>query len=100
MKFSNNLSDAETERLAILAEECAEVVQVVGKILRHGYESSHPRRPEQGTNRQHLEEELSNVGVIMTLMVDRKDIDPDSLQERYEAKKQNIGQYLHHQEGV
>jgi NTP pyrophosphatase (non-canonical NTP hydrolase) len=100
MKFSNGLSDAETERLAILAEECAEVIQVVGKILRHGYESSHPRRPEQGTNREHLEEELGNVGVIMTMMVDAKDVDADSLQENYEEKRGSIGKYLHHQEGL
>jgi hypothetical protein len=35
----NQLTDAEAERLALLAEECGEVVQVIGKILRHGYES-------------------------------------------------------------
>lgn len=33
----NGLSPAEVERLALLAEECGEVIQTVGKILRHGY---------------------------------------------------------------
>jgi hypothetical protein len=36
MKFSNELSDAEVERLAILAEEMGEAQQCIGKILRHG----------------------------------------------------------------
>ena len=99
MKFSNKLSNAETERLAVLAEECAEVIQVVGKILRHGYESVHPRRPEQGTNRQHLEEELSNVGVAIDMMINAKDLDEMSMQDRFDEKKKTIGKYLHHQEG-
>ena len=37
MNNFNQLTPAETERLAILAEECGEVIQAVGKILRHGY---------------------------------------------------------------
>ena len=32
----NNLTPGEAERLAILAEECGEVIQIIGKILRHG----------------------------------------------------------------
>ncbi len=38
----NRLTPAEAERLAMLAEEAAEVIQIVGKILRHGYASYHP----------------------------------------------------------
>ena len=33
----NELSPAEVERLAILAEEMGEAIQVIGKVLRHGY---------------------------------------------------------------
>ena len=42
MEHFNKLTPAEAERLAMLAEECGEVVQIVGKILRHGYDSQHP----------------------------------------------------------
>ena len=35
----NKLTEAEQERLVILAEECSEVIQIVCKILRHGYDS-------------------------------------------------------------
>jgi len=41
-KHFNGLSPAEAERLALLAEECGEVVQAVCKVLRHGYESTNP----------------------------------------------------------
>ena len=36
----NKLSDAETERLAILAEEMGEAQQAIGKIIRHARELS------------------------------------------------------------
>jgi len=42
MEHFNNLNPAELERLAILAEEAAEVVQIANKIIRHGYASYHP----------------------------------------------------------
>ncbi len=36
------LSPGEIERLAILAEECGEVAQAVGKVLRFGWKASRP----------------------------------------------------------
>ena len=42
--FDNGLGAAELERLAFLAEECAEAIQVVAKIVRHGWESRDPTR--------------------------------------------------------
>ncbi len=50
----NKLTDAEAERLAMLAEEAGEIVQLVGKILRHGYDSYHPDDPEMTTNKRLL----------------------------------------------
>lgn len=55
----NELTPAETERLAILAEEMGETIQVIGKILRHGYDSRNPLEGKTGwTNRANLEKEL------------------------------------------
>jgi len=56
----NRLTPAEAERLAMLAEECGEVIQVIGKILRHGYDSYHPADPST-TNRQLLGRELTDL---------------------------------------
>jgi NTP pyrophosphatase (non-canonical NTP hydrolase) len=64
----NQLTPAELERLAFIAEECAEVIHVVGKIMRHGYESTHPSKPELGTNRQRLSEELVDVLASIQLL--------------------------------
>ena len=50
----HGLSPAEAERLYVLAEECAEVVVVVNKILRHGYESYNPHQSDLGSNREQL----------------------------------------------
>ncbi len=40
--MTNDLTTAELERLAHLAEEAAEVIQAVTKIIRHGWLSTHP----------------------------------------------------------
>jgi hypothetical protein len=68
------MNEAKRERLAMLAEECAEVIQVVGKILRHGYDSYHPDDPSV-TNRELLAKELQDIdGVIYGMSLNR-DID-------------------------
>jgi hypothetical protein len=95
----SQLSDAELERLAILAEECAEVIQVIGKILRHGYESdNHGKLPQ--TNRQHLEEEIGNVRCIIEKMVTANDLREWRIEVERLHKEATIGKYLHHQEGL
>jgi hypothetical protein len=63
----NNLTLAEAERLAMLAEECAEVVQVIGKILRHGYDAHHPADPRT-SNRALLANELMDVDAVVSAM--------------------------------
>ena len=94
--FSNQLTPAETERLALLAEECAEVIQIVGKILRHGYESYHPDTPEI-TNRRLLEKELGDLEYAHLLMHNSEDVNPDTIQYHFAAKGLAIKPYLHHQ---
>ena len=54
-KFSNDLTDAEVERLAVLAEEMGEAIQCIGIILRHGYESWNPAVRASPNNRRMLE---------------------------------------------
>lgn len=47
-----DLTNAELERLAILMEECAEVQHIIGKIIRHGYESFNPFDDNKTPNRK------------------------------------------------
>lgn len=98
MKFSNQLSDAQVERLAILAEEMGEAQQVIGKILRHGYESVNPLADiGAGTNQEHLERELGDVALAMELMVKAGDVNSLIMTKRVEKKRESIKRWLHHQ---
>jgi hypothetical protein len=94
----NGLTPAEAERLAILAEECAEVIQVVGKILRHGYESRAPKMPDSETNRQMLQRELGDLGHAARRMEIAADVNPFAISARASSKSESIKAYLHHQE--
>lgn len=104
--FSNKLSQAQIERLAILAEECGEVVQIVGKILRHGYDCCNPTVPvkQQKINRVLLEKELGDALWIICKMDDAGDIDfsiprtSADLEARMERKENSVAPYLHHQQ--
>lgn len=91
----NRLSPPEAERLALLAEECGEVIQVIGKILRHGYESRHPNGGP--TNRELLEKELGDVDAAIRMMFDADDIIPDHVDFWNHKKQAKVKQYLHHQ---
>lgn len=93
LKF-NKLTPPEIERLAILAEECGEVVQMVGKVMRFGYANVHPRLPELGTNAARLEEELGNILNIIDMMADAGDISKPRIRRLKTTKRKTIGRYL------
>jgi hypothetical protein len=91
----NNLTPAEQERLVIVQEECAEVIQIICKILRHGYESYHPD-DDTKSNRELLEKELGD----LTENIDRlcvRDVNRTQIEHFAKQKRKNIVQYLHHQ---
>ena len=93
----NGLTPAEAERLALLAEECGEIVQVIGKILRHGYESSHPDDATDTTNRTLLEKEIGDFECVLEMMSAAKDVKIYYIGYCMKTKQRKIGQYLHHQ---
>lgn len=97
--FDNGLTDAETERLALLSEELAESIQAVSKILRHGFESFNPTLPEdqQITNRDALEKELGHVAHAVRRMWEACDINAERIERAAIEKRQSIGRWLHHQ---
>lgn len=64
----NGLTPNQTERLAILAEEMGEALQLIGKILRHGYESTSPVSTDLRTNREMLAHELTDVEAAITMI--------------------------------
>jgi NTP pyrophosphatase (non-canonical NTP hydrolase) len=91
----NQLTPAEAERLAMLAEECGEVIQVIGKILRHGYDSYHPANPRV-TNRDLLAKELRDVNAVLHAM-SRFELSEYSIQDWIGIWERKL-QYTHPQE--
>lgn len=99
--FLNGMAKDEIERLAILMEECGEVVLACGKILRHGYESFNPDKIEDGVdNRCDLEKELGDVVYAMRLMYAHADVDFTRVQEFASTKPERIRPYLHCKENI
>lgn len=94
----NKLTEAQTERLAILMEECGEVIQICGKILRHGYESYNPYDNTKTPNRKLLEKEIGDIVWITEFMTTNNDINATNVIYAENQKDINIKQYLHHQE--
>ena len=90
----NGLTPAEAERLALLAEECGEVIQAIGKVLRHGYESRHP--DGGSTNREALERECGDVYHCIWRIIAAGDIDGNGMSQRADDKAKSVAQYLHH----
>lgn len=97
-EFSNKLTDAQAERLAILLEEMGEAQQAIGKILRHGYESFDPTGKTVGDNRFQLTRELGDVTYAITAITVACDVNKSLVDRRVREKAEKIGQYLHHQE--
>lgn len=61
------------EALAILQEECAEVIQAVSKILRFGVDNTWNGR----TARQDLEDEIGDVQAMIGILLERQIINED-----------------------
>jgi hypothetical protein len=94
-EFETELDNSEIERLAILSEECAEVQQIIGKILRHGYGSFNPFDQNKTTNRKLLEKELGDLKCAAQLMLKEGDISDSRINNFCEKKKEKIEKYLH-----
>jgi len=97
MEHFNQLTPAQAERLAILAEEAGEVIQVVGKILRHGYESCNPLIENPKTNRQLLETELGDLAFIVNKLWTDGDVNVTNIVTAAKAKAIKIVNWTHHQ---
>lgn len=97
MVHFNALTPGELERLSILTEELGESVQAIGKILRHGYTSVNPDRPDKD-NRSDLEAELGDVRAAEFMMFSSGDISPSKLERFRKKKLYKKNRYLHHQD--
>lgn len=97
MENSDKLTSAQMELLALLAEECGECIQVVGKILRFGYTSLEPGTGEVYDNKELLVKELGDIRLAMEFLFESGEISPMSVKKRLDEKRQKIAPYLRHQ---
>jgi hypothetical protein len=91
-----DLTPAQIERLALVSEEMGEVIQVIGKTLRHGFDSSHPDYGNE-TNRNLLEHEIGHVLYAVDLLINH-DISATNVQLSQELKREKVKPFLHYQE--
>lgn len=97
-RFSNGLTAAQAERLALLLEELGEAQQAIGKILRHGYESHNPTSASLSpSNREALEAELGHVRHAMDRMTSAGDVNMLAIEDAKKIKADRISRWLHHQ---
>jgi len=96
--MQNGLSETEIERLALMTEECGEVLQVIGKILRHGYIATDPNTGAKYDNRAALSREVGDFAYASGLMCEVGDLSVDDVEWASNAKAKRCLNYLHHQD--
>lgn len=93
----NELTEGESERLAVLLETLAQAQQIVGRVLRHGYVSWNPFSTKRGSARNQLEQELGGVLAVITMMEAAGDLDFRAIKKNSMDALDTVRPYLHHQ---
>lgn len=86
-------NEEESEILNLIAEESAEVIQIVSKINRFGFDSCHPKDPEMKTNRDLLVEELGDLIALVDIAIDKNIITLSELVDAVLSKKERLKLY-------
>lgn len=94
---NNGLSEGMQERLVLLAEEAAEIIQAVSKILRHGATERHPLAPTTTTNLDDLMKEIGHIWLAIEMLTVAGDVKQDAVVRSMYHKSHELDQYLHHQ---
>lgn len=89
---------AEAERLMMLMEECAEVIQAASKILRHGWTSFNPHDVHRVPNSEHLDKELLDLkAVVWAMQQQDKYVAGEPGYSELDATWEKKLRYTHHQ---
>jgi hypothetical protein len=87
------IADADRELLVILAEEAAEVVQAVTKILRHGLDNHHPHGSE--LNREALGRECGEFSEVLSQLAERQIVAAQDIDFGARCKREDLPRWLH-----
>lgn len=90
----NGLTAEQAELLALLSEECGELVQIIGKTMRHGLDSYHPVTKE--TNRRALTREMGDVRAAMLLLCEAGTVSKLHIHQYADDKLSRVQRCLHH----
>lgn len=97
--MSNNLTPAEVERLDLVIEEAAEVIQAATKVLRYGWTSTHPSC-ERTNNKTPLMKELGDLRAIVQLCFQAGDMNSVDYQYYALEKLHRVKKYLNCEENL
>lgn len=89
------LTPAQIERLALLMEDCGEVVKMAAKTLRHGYASASPYGGPM--NRILLERKMGHVRAAIEMMEHAGDVRGGDIRYHKRRKVSSVGKWMHHQ---
>lgn len=101
MNNYNELTPGQTERLAILVEEAGEVLQICGKILRHGYDSSNPNDKAMTTNSILLANEIGDLLHSIDLVAGNDIVEEAGhIYKSKVSRADRLKKYTHHQKDI
>jgi NTP pyrophosphatase (non-canonical NTP hydrolase) len=80
------MKHSDIEPLQILQEECAEVIQVIAKGFRFGFDEPYDMK----TNRQKLTQEVGDVLCMVDILVKRGFIDQSEIETAKRFKKEQL----------
>lgn len=84
--------DKEQYYLQLVAEECAEIIQVCSKATRFGIDNFPPKQPT-ATNRVRLKEEINDLLAVLQVLQDECGIDTEMEPELVSKKINKVGKY-------
>lgn len=93
----SGMSNAQMERLFLLAEESSSVIHAICKQLRHGPTSFDPRS-NVVSNRDHLAHELGRVDYAIEKLTEAGDLDGNKRHTAHERAALRVKPFLHHQQ--
>jgi NTP pyrophosphatase (non-canonical NTP hydrolase) len=80
----------EHEALIITAEECAEVIQQISKIIRFGIDLPYVTAGDGTTNRQQLEKEIGDLNCMVDILIEQGIIDSQAVTRAEIAKREKL----------
>jgi len=83
----------ELELLGLLQEECAEVIQIISKVRRFGYDSKNPYDPSGKSNLTLTEDEIGDVYAVMALLLQEGNLNQDRISARVQWKLAKLEQH-------